>query len=551
MSTVIPPPDLQMDVDRGYRQWHIREIYVPGGTGRYVPNVDDLVLDYTNGWMRVISVDYTTGVSIREPWLLPTISNNTDEDLLVGSGPGYTSESFRCFLNTAVMPYTLTCDKRLHLYGSEAAYLKIFRGTDISSAGQVVSAFYDQSNQFIGEDIPLEVVAMEQVHNTAIKSPKTGYTSYQMVDGEVVTAVSYSAEGRVTSISRMLIMNSSFVHSPSDASRYITGISIESPFLSPSDPQTIQYPINMPVQNLNLMGVVTYSDGSQRRLPVDGTKFEMHGLDEYIATVAGEVIPFVLSYKLDAGEYSYIVNPSINNHISVVYRGKTMEMDGAYSIKLFCTPVWIDQLNGYRLEWYLYNLLRDDFYNVTNNVVMATGSSNYDPILYGTIQHLSVAVNLKSVDPRFANYRHVQNVQVLLKAMGTDGSQDNWNVIYTPGQDPAYGVGTKALSHFVNTNNYQVDISCGCTTLEEWLAKVYRPTLPLVDDHSEVIAPDPNYVLIRSGSHEVEAPISRWNSTLQLHEVPSDGGVIYLHFIRRNASTDLQLSVAGLIVHSH
>lgn len=550
MSAVIPPPDIIKDPDRGWRTWFLPEIYVPGGSGRYVPNVDDLVIDYTNGYFRVISVDYTTGISIRQPWTLPINSNPDNEDQLVGSGPGYQSESFRVFLNTAVQPHTLTCDKRLHMYGSEVQYIKIFRGRDISSAGVVISAFYDQSGQFLGENIPMELVQQPDVHNLAIKAPKVGYTSYELPDNEVVTAVAYSPTAGAVSISRMLILNSSFVRSSEDSLKYIVGIAVESPFLSPSDPQMLQFPINMPVLNLNLMGRVTYSDGSSKLLPVDGTKFTMHGLNEYVATVASQTVPLILSYALTPDEeYSFMVNPSINDHISVEYKGRTTVMDGAYSIKLFCTPVWIDVLNGYRLEWHLYNLLRDEWYNVTNKVSLSTDSVVFDPLLYGTVQRLNVAVQLNEVDPRFAIYRHTQTIQVVLKAQGSDQTQDNWNIIYTPGQVPAYGTGIKALAHLVNVNNWQVDITCGATTKQEWLDKVYYPTQPLIDPEAETVPPVPNFLLIRSGTHEVEVSVDDWNQPLALHEAPAEGKPLYLHFMRRNASTDLQLAVGGLITH--
>jgi hypothetical protein len=551
MATDTTLVDLQVDVDRGFRQWHISEIYIPGnaGTGTYVPNPNDLVLDYTQGWLRVISVDYTTGVSIREPWSPPTAGGVSDEDALLGSGPGYQSESWRCFLNTAVTPFTLTCDSRLHKYGAHNRYIKIFRGTDITNSGQVISAFYDQSGAFLGEDIPMEVVGMREVDNVAIMTPKVGYTSIRLNDGDVVTVVAYSDAGHQTSIDKLIVRNSAFVRSTSDSMKYVQAISIESTFLSPSDPQVLMFPINQLVNNINMTGVVTYSDGSQIRLPVDGTKFQMDGLNEYVATVVGQRVPLVLHYYLSPSEYSYIVSPSMNDHISVDYEAVTTSVNGSAGVKLYCIPVWVDVLNGYRLEYYLYNLLREQWYNVTNVIQMGSESVVFNPTLYGTAQHLAVAVNLKQVDALFADWRHVQTLTVSLKAPGSDTTVENWEVVYTPGQNPPSGLGTKALAHFVNVNNWQVDLTCGALSQAEWLAKVYYPQQPLVDDSTEIEAPVPNFLLIRSGAYEVEIPITQWNTVMQMADVPAQGHPVYLHFMRRNAGTDLQLAVAGLITH--
>lgn len=37
--------------------WMMKDIYTgPNGTGEYVPNVGDAILDWTAGWFKVISV---------------------------------------------------------------------------------------------------------------------------------------------------------------------------------------------------------------------------------------------------------------------------------------------------------------------------------------------------------------------------------------------------------------------------------------------------------------------------------------------------------------
>lgn len=551
MSTVIPPTDLLRDVDRGFRQWLIREIYVPGGTGRYVPNVDDLVLDYTNGWLRVIGVDYTTGISTRIPWVQPSAGGVDDSDQLLGSGPGYLTESFRMFLNTAVKPFTLTADSQLHFYGSKVSYVKVFRGTDISAGGQVVSAFYDQSGEFLGENIPVETITVANPLAKTVKVPKVGATAYELPDGEVVTVVAYTDEGGVASIARLLIMNSSFVRRTSDSMLYVRSIALESNFLSPSDPNTLLVPINMPVPNINLMGVVTYSNGRQLRMPVDGVKFIMDGLNEFVATVEGQRHPLMLHYQLSADEYSYIANPSIEDRITEPFFAVTTAFNGSAGVKLYGIPVWQSPLTGYRMEWFLYNLIRAQWYNVTNLVQPATGTAVFDGLALGVSQRIGVGVNLKQVDPRFADWRHVQNVTVQLKARGDDVNQENWAVLYSPDQNPASGVGCKAAARLINVNNWEVDITCGESTLDAWLKKVYWAQQPLKDDRSEETAPVPNYLVITTASGEVEIPIAQWNQKIVMDsgQVPAQGAPLYVHFLRRQTNTDLQLAVAGLITH--
>lgn len=548
----IPPTDI-FDINRGFRLWHINEIYVPGGPVQrvYVPNVGDLIIDYGQGFFTVSAVDYTTGESTRVKWAPPPESGTVSGlDILLASGPGEPSDSFRVYIDTSVFPHTLAFDSRLHLKGSEGRYVKLFKGTDTSQAtGEVISRFYDQSGTFLGDNIPLELVTMPDVNNIAIKTPRVGYTTQALSDNEVVTAVLYTDTGGVRSINTLIVKNTAFMRTTDAGAKYVQSVSIETPFLSNADPKLIQFPINMPVQNLNLMGVVTYSDGSKLKMAIDGTKFSVYGLENYISSVQGQRLPVVVTYQLSPGEYVYDSQPSLERHVSENYTATTLQADGSYSVKLFVYPVWVDQLNGYRLDYYLYNLNREEVYNVTSLVQTASGSRAFNPTEYGVLQRITVAVNLNQVDSKFAAYRHVQTVEVTLLTEGTLNNQDNWTVGFSPGQNPHYGVGVEAIAQFINVNNWQLNITCGESTLQNWLEKVYYPTQPLIDPDSEILPPEPNFFVLVSGNTRTEYPIAQWGSLLTVTAVPNEGRNIYLEFLRRGAVTDLQLGKTGMVVH--
>jgi hypothetical protein len=564
MSNNVLPETVLVDPDRGYREWHIREIYAPGNSsseGQYVPNPDDSVRDWTQGILRVISVDYTTGISVLLKWTEPRDPGEiTDLDLLLGAGPGYQSESYRCFLDQSVFPFTLALDGRQHIYGTAASSIKIFLGTDISANGDVISQFYDSAGNLLGENIPLELAAVLPAYgndgvivtpqtNVAVKVPLVGKTTRSLPDGEVVTVVAYNDIGGPISQAKMLIKNSAFIRQTDASRKYVMEIAVETPFLSPSDPHLIEYPINMPVDNLNLMGVVTYSDGQRLKMPIDGTKFTMVGLRNYVATIQGQEVPLMLSYLLSPHESAYIHTPAVNGKISVPYQARTKTSDGAYSVKLFAYPTWVDILNGYRLEYYLYNLDRQQVYRVTNLVSQAVNSAPFDPILYGVRQRINVGVNMNEVDPLFDNWRHTQMFEITLIRPGNQDIGDNWTVGFTAGQEPPYGENVKAGVTFINVNNWTLDVSCGCTTLQEWLDTVYYPTQPLYDQRTEVGPLVPNFFIVQSGNSRVELPISQWNAVITVTQGTDEGKLVYIEFLRKTINNDLQLSVAGLIAH--
>lgn len=543
-------PTLIIDPNRGFRVWLIDEIYRVGGTGQYVPNVNDMVQDWSSGTWRVTGVDYTTGISTLVHWTAPAAPTG-DEDILLGGGPGYTTEVYRVFLDQSVTPHVLALNSQLHLKGSGSTHYKVFLGDDISdTTGQVISMYYDNGGNFLGENIPLELVVPESGTNLAVKAPAVGYTNVSLPDGEIVTAVFYDDVGNVRSIAHMPILNTAFIRKNDDNIKYITAISIESSFLSVSDDKIIEYPVNMPVLNLNLIGVVRYSDGSAMRYPIDGTKFTLYGLETFAATIEGQTAPLVLSYKLSPNEYSYGLASTESGTIVQSYWARTAEADGVYSVKLFAYPEWMDATTGYRMRYFLYNLNRDVVREVTDKVSIGINSQGFNPMLFGTVQNLNVGVELSDVDAGWANYRHVQNIAVTLNTSAVNQNLDRWYVQYTAGQTPAYGNGVRAVCTRPS-GTWQMDLTCGCTTQAEWLQKLYATTQPLYDARTELAPPVPDYVFIDMGGSAGSAmiPISQWNQPVLLSAAPVNGKLVQLRFVKHMSNTDLQLALAGLSIH--
>lgn len=553
MSVPTPPENLIRQPNRGFTVFHISEIYRPGAEDPtkaiYVPNVNDLIIDYNAGFYRCTAVDYTTGLSTLTRWTPPRQNEYvTDQDILLGSGPGRPSESFRLYLDTSVTPFTISLDARLHMYGTGNRYAKIFRGSDISANGQVISRFYDQSGNYLGENLPLEVVAMEDVTNTAIQTPVVGYTLTAMPDGELVTVVIYDDAGNVRSVNPVTVKNTGFVRSVDMSMEYIIDIGLETPFLSSSDPTTIEVPLNMPVINIPLTGVVTYNSGRQTRLQVDGTKFELLGIENYIATSAGQTVPVALTYRVSPGEHTYSLTPSVNGHITKQFQIRTINPDAAYKPKLFAWPEWVDALNGFRLKFYLTNLARQTIWDVTNKVVAGQGSRAFNPTQYALLQRCTFAVNLQEVDSRFNQYLHVQTFDIMLSGPPSDAVDSLWTLGFEPNQEPAYGLQTYALMQYVNVGNWEVQLHCGLSDLTQWLERVYLRTKPLKDELTEPAPLTPTHFYLNVGNSRALYPINQWNMTLVTDAGLTTGKNVYLEFIRRISGNDLYLGTAALPV---
>lgn len=538
--------------DRGHRRWRKSEIYTgPDGTGRYCPNLDDEVWDWATGLWRVISVDYTTGLSRLQPYEEPRDSGSVnDDDILLGVGPGYQSESFRAYIDTSVVPFTLAIDSRLSFKGTTLKSIKVFLGSDIGNEDNVISAMYDQNGQLLGEEIPLELVQVPNnpngevaAYNHAVKVPMVGYTMRQVPDNEPLTIVAYDQAGVVRSVARVLVRNTAFARTTDAFRKYITSIHMESPFLSEVDQTLLQFPINLPVSALNAIGVVTYSDNSQHRMAIDGSKFNLYGLNNYMSTQQGQRLDLVLTYRLGEDEYSYGATANQGKHISVAYKATTQRMDGAYSVKLFCAPVWVDSIYGYRLRWFLLNLDREEWFEVTSQVSVAVGSAEFRPTDYGVLQNLTVGINMKDVDASFKNYRHSQTIGIVLRGPDNLVNDDRWAIRYSPGQNPMYGSGVKAISRMENVNNWKLNLSNGLNNYAVWLDQVYYRAEPLFNPAVEQRSPEPTHFALFINGDEFEYPLMMWNHELVSPHAIKTGEPVIIRFFRRTAVTDIQLGI--------
>lgn len=532
--------------------WGLHEIYLGGpGENKYVPKVNDMVVDKDLlVFYEVQSIDPGTLVpTLVEKQTVKTDGLFEDDDLLLGVGPGTQSDTYRIYIDKSTMPYTLTVDGRLKVNGTLTTTCKIYHGADLTNEANVISAYYDNVGTLLSNSIPLEINANDStIINRSIKSVPTCYTTSDLEDGEVVTAVFYSSTGHIVSKRQLLVENTAFIRQANASLRYITGISLESPFLSESDPRLLQLPLNALIDSIGLVGVVHYSDGQVSKLPVDGNKFTVLGMSNYVPTVVNQQLDIVLRYKLSNTESAVGAVIGEEKYITKQYKIKTMQTDGSYSVKLFGFPVWQNAVDGYRLEWYLYNGDRQTVYSVTGLVEWGANSPAFNPIGYGVNQQLTVAINLKNVNGLFKNYRHVQRFDLILWNQGTE-RDTNWTIAYEPGQTPPFGVDNNAVLTVINSNFFNLRVDTGATTQTEWLERLYLRTLPITDQTKEQVPPTPTHFKIKVGVQELEFPISQWNQDLVVGNGLNVNGTVFIKFIRKTPDSDLQLSIAAMPIY--
>ena len=537
------------DPNRSWHMWSRDEIFVGAdGANMYVPKVNDYVIEPETYTMFIVEfIDPVT--------LLPTLReirpgnmsfSLSQTDVLFGVGPGTQSDTYRAYIDDSVEPAVMAVDSRLKIAGSLSSYAKIFKGANVSATGIVISRVYDNNNNFISDNVPLELVALENEANYSIKTISVCNTNETLLDGDLVTAVIYNDQGHVVSKRQLLIENTSFIRDINTSIKYITNISLETAFMSPTLDNTIDFPLNIPLNALNIIGVVNYSDGSVLRLPVDNSKFSIFGLEQYVSSIIGQSVDLVLSYSLGSNETAVGAVSGDGKYITENYRLVTVNPNNSYAVKLFVYPRWVSPAIGYELRWFLYNLDRNIYFDVTQHVTFSAETGPYNPKAYGFLQRKSVSVDLADVTGMFEHFIHIQSVDIVLNhEPDTSITNTPWEISHeSSASRPLYGDGLYAFK----VNATDINIASGITVMTEWLDRVYYRTYPLIDAITEQSAIAPSHFILSVHGLDFEFPIAQWNDNLTTNIDINEFEDVLIRFIKRTGSNDLQLAISSMIV---
>jgi hypothetical protein len=540
-------PVLIMDKNRGFRQWLMDEIYLgPESKGKYVPNLDDAVIDWERGLFRVTYVDPTTYVPTLQRMDPATYFGVHPEDALLGVDAGYVSEKYRLYVDNTVTPSTITVDSIVKLLGSDNVKCKIFHGSDISENGKVISARINQSGQVIDDALELELVETDPTHSTAIKVPRSGHTTFSLHDGELVTLVAYNSVNAPSHIVRLLVKNTRYVKRANAPVRHVTGVRIVSPHLSKTEQNTLLFPLNIPLSSMLMEGLVLYSDGTEKRMNIDGTNMVIHGLDEYVPSIVNQIVPLTVHYRLDDDETSFM-NVSSNGTVYANYNAVTVDEDVMYNVKLFVAPQWVNDTVGYRLRFFLYNMDRDLSVEVTEHVDFdAVNYHPFQPGLYGVEQKLAAVVNLKDVDSKYMSYKHIQTFTLTLLGPA-HALPSPWVIDYNSDGENLYGSDDIHANFERNLQgDYDVTVIGGHTELSDWLVDVYLKTDPLINRNYEGSPITPTHMRVKIDNTVFYRPVSQWRQVFTVDFVPNSSCTVDIFWVKETGTTNLELGQSTL-----
>lgn len=403
--------------------WKIRsynEIYWGKvGKNKIVPNVDDYLVRITDfTFFKVVRIDAATLIPEIEPIYINTKSSETS---LTRRG----NLANKAYLDTTIDPYQLTISCAYFVGGTMLSYAILFKGTDISTNGHVLSHQYNSIGEITSHKVLLEKVAIDSHDNIAIKTMRPTSTRELLRDGETITAVFYNDQGSVIHTDEFTVINTNFIRPVNLTQRYISQIEITSPFISPTEPDVIQCPSNLTLDDLNLFGRVKYSNGDRLNLPLNGSKFKLMNRDVFFHEIRnGAKYPVTLRYTLSDEETT---NQATDDHTAITRQYTIKIVDPIISYQFHLIP-FIELKGGvYHLNGVLYNY-RDGTYVVCNELITVLGNGNYfDNQLYNQVQSLLLGVEVNKINPVNLAYVKQQTFEVVLNE--PQQGRSNWTYL--------------------------------------------------------------------------------------------------------------------------
>lgn len=537
-------------LDRGFSVWAEKDIWTgPDGEGQVCPNVDDLVWSWVHGPMRCINLNVDTGISVLEPFKAP--NQNIDAsglDVIIGNGGHSPTEYYVLHVDNSVQPSTIVPDGKLRLYRKDADHVKYYIGYNDEQVDEVISKQYDGAGNYINDQVKLEPLQAGEPNVATAFVPVQAHTTHTLKSGDIVTAVVYNEQNGQISTTEMVCVESALSNKGLNSARYVTGINLKSPWMR-NNSNVLDVPVNLPVSSLGLMAEVVYNNGQKVQHPVDGTKFSVYGLDNYVASVPDYNHPLVLSYRLNANEVSTKQSSTDSNHITEAYSIHTLPAKHEYNLKLYVYPDWDG--NMWILRYYLANLSRSEIMEVTSLVTYGDGAvASFNPTLWGVEQTFTVSLRLDEVDASYAAYRHVQSIKLVVFGPPRISNNASWLVHYDDAGEQAYGDSVFAEQRLVTVSDYAFKLGSGSISSDEWLGKVFRPILPLYDKEVETATPNPTHFDVVVGNMRKRYPINNWNEELNFGTNLHTGALVKVIWIIETEYQDLYLGVSGFMVKS-
>lgn len=500
------------------RLWNIDEIVTtnPPISGQKRALVNDLVVDWNIGLYRVSAVEELTNIAtleLKSKFSESTLLDPSNGSIISALSMYMPNSATRVMVDKTVNPYTVTTDLRYLTKGVEAVEMRAFYGTDISDSGEVISAKYNGSGDIVSDLIPLIEVNPGEPR---VKRPAIFETTKNLKNDDIITYVFYDAVGRKAGTQPFLVSESGAIFDYNSGQSPIVGIELRGDLIDKTDTKLINNPLNSPFQTALLEAWLSYSDGSEVRVPIDGNKCRLEGISRFNTSEIGTPKEVVLIYNCDPGEPAVDTGGTTQRFKREIYRLANIAVDTSFSLKVFVIPEYINNTTGYNYRYFLTSLDGDVDAEITEFVNARILSGDTVPgNNHGNAMDVTVGVNMDTVLPgAYPGHYHSQAYELTTQVPGTVGFEP-WTINYLNANNQIYRA--NAVAHCTNFGNGAINIGMDFGNISTFLGDLYLNIHPLYDSSLLVSPETPTHAVLIYKGAEIEINVSTdWNQDIEL-----------------------------------
>lgn len=458
--------------------YHRDEVYEGTiiGDKNQIVKVNDAVIDWNEGILRVVSVSMLDYIPVLEPWD-PTENvdiDNNDASLITGlSGyqPSIISRAFY-FVQTSVKK--LVVDASYRVFGTDPTKYKIFLGTDTTNTGTILSDV-DGNN----------LTSLPGTSNTQKIVPVTNINLI-LTEGQVVTVVIYTNSGTRVGEKTFIVKASAAMAPLNSSLKVISDVSLYGcPWIG-VNPDLLEIPANYGMQIGTNQAIVNYVGGPPASIvPIDGTQCILLGMDNFNNNLAGITSYLTLVYNPDPLT-EMVQDGNLNNQVTHNYQVVTImdDMDLRYKVYLSIYYNPVTQMYGFRaylsdLEYNELILLDPTHYTIKDNLGNPVSLSRNWHINNGVV-NVVIRVDMSKVYPLIFDQFYFYVQQLDLDLNDATVYSHTWYLDY----DPTHTLKIDGIYkfHTNQSNNYEdLVITGGANSTNEWKERFYNPLFTIYD----------------------------------------------------------------------
>lgn len=466
------------------------DIYDPHRTGpcngHIIPQIGSFVSDPMSRnifWVTDINSETYEASMVR----LKVDTEEIDTSL-IASNVSYGNDIFYLFYDNRTTPTSLFVDSRFTLFGTNMGSYRLVRNPD-TPAEKVISIYIDDDCDMAGSRVPLEWV--ENSKNTWFCVP--AYTQESLVENEQIRLEVFNEAGVMVITNTLIAKASTVLNTDDQKAPIIASMWIDSAQIRGNNEIYIYE--KQKLGDLTITGIITFSDGSTKRVSPGDDRVYLYGLEEFVPTYAGLRQKILMKYFLGQGE---VCDPHLGD-VAVCAEAYLVVVPNELrsGIKISVLPYYAKQANTYRFRYRLYTLDRDMSKDVTDHV---TVSQDWVGTQFGVAQSRTLEINLSDVDP--AKYPeetiHTQQAVIKLQPPIADTPytiQDSPSALYIYGIDSSKNRRPR-ISYVPDAGQYVIS-SERFPTKQNFIDTFYRLASP-PQDVTEKTLVEPTHFLIRN-----------------------------------------------------